>query len=101
MAPPDAMGALVRALGPRRTPLLSGIAWFRLPTDEDGRAWRVATWRAVMAGRLTAPRPAPRAEPPPQPRPHHLRLIKHRERAIAHARIRVPPARCRVARRAP
>lgn len=28
-----------------------GWAWFRLPTSEDSRAWRLATWRAVVQGR--------------------------------------------------
>jgi hypothetical protein len=27
---------------------LAGIAWFRLPTARDGRAWSIATWLAVM-----------------------------------------------------
>jgi hypothetical protein len=29
---------------------LTGIAWFRLPTDADQRAWSLQTWRAVMLG---------------------------------------------------
>jgi hypothetical protein len=33
---------------------LVGIAWFRLPTDADSRAWSLATWRAVIAGGLPA-----------------------------------------------
>ncbi|MFL6680801.1 MAG: DUF3142 domain-containing protein [Burkholderiaceae bacterium] len=28
-----------------------GWAWFRLPTSEDSRAWRMTTWRAVVEGR--------------------------------------------------
>lgn len=35
---------------------LSGIAWFRLPTDADARAWSLQTWRAVIAGELPAVR---------------------------------------------
>jgi hypothetical protein len=35
---------------------LSGIAWFRLPTDADSRAWSLQTWRAVIAGELPATR---------------------------------------------
>lgn len=31
---------------------LVGIAWFRLPTDADRRAWSLATWRAVIGGAL-------------------------------------------------
>lgn len=29
---------------------LVGIAWFRLPTDSDRRAWSAATWRNVATG---------------------------------------------------
>ncbi|MCX7354975.1 MAG: DUF3142 domain-containing protein [Alphaproteobacteria bacterium] len=31
---------------------LAGVAWFRLPTAADSRAWSLETWRAVVAGRL-------------------------------------------------
>lgn len=31
---------------------LRGVAWFRLPTDADQRAWSLATWRAVIGGAL-------------------------------------------------
>ena len=47
---------------------LVGIAWFRLPTDADSRAWSLQTWRAVIAGELPAARlsaglvPAERAD---------------------------------------
>ena len=47
---------------------LVGIAWFRLPTDADSRAWSLQTWRAVIAGELPATRlsaglvPAERAD---------------------------------------
>jgi len=27
---------------------LAGLVWFRLPTDQDQRAWSLATWRAVL-----------------------------------------------------
>ncbi|WP_233233857.1 DUF3142 domain-containing protein [Bordetella sp. LUAb4] len=29
---------------------LAGLVWFRLPTDQDQRAWSLATWRAVLTG---------------------------------------------------
>ena len=47
---------------------LVGIAWFRLPTDADSRAWSLQTWRAVIAGELPPARlsaglvPAERAD---------------------------------------
>jgi hypothetical protein len=31
---------------------LIGVAWFRLPTDADTRAWSLPTWRAVLQGAL-------------------------------------------------
>jgi hypothetical protein len=31
---------------------LVGVAWFRLPTEADSRAWSPATWRAVIGGAL-------------------------------------------------
>jgi hypothetical protein len=31
-----------------------GIAWFRLPTEEDGRAWSLDTWHALLDGRPLA-----------------------------------------------
>jgi hypothetical protein len=34
---------------------LIGVAWFRLPTDTDARAWSPQTWRAVVQGTLPAP----------------------------------------------
>lgn len=51
---PGEVGRFVSAL--KRTPLrgCEGIAWFRLPTGEDERAWSMATWRTVMAGKTPA-----------------------------------------------
>lgn len=34
---------------------LLGIAWFRLPTSEDQRAWSSDTWHAVMQGKALTP----------------------------------------------
>jgi hypothetical protein len=36
-------------------PQVSGIAWFRLPTSDDRRAWSMETWRAVMTGQSRVP----------------------------------------------
>ena len=48
---PGEVSAFVAEL--RKAPIrgLEGIAWFRLPTNEDERAWTLQTWRAVMEGR--------------------------------------------------
>lgn len=44
---------VARALGSltaRRPPGLNGVVWFRLPTEDDRRAWSRATLTAVIAG---------------------------------------------------
>jgi hypothetical protein len=35
---------------------LRGVAWFRLPTAADARAWSLETWRAVVTGHLSESR---------------------------------------------
>ncbi len=52
---PAEVSQFVRNL--QRAPLrgCEGIAWFRLPTTDDERAWGMATWKNVMAGRVPAP----------------------------------------------
>jgi hypothetical protein len=42
--------ALLRDLQRTPVPHLVGIAWFRLPSDDDRRAWSLATLRAVIDG---------------------------------------------------
>lgn len=48
-AEPSAMQAFVASLDADPPHGLAGIVWFRLPTDDDARAWSAATWRAVLA----------------------------------------------------
>lgn len=48
-AEPATMQAFVASLDADPPRGLAGIVWFRLPTDEDARAWSTATWRAVLA----------------------------------------------------
>lgn len=48
--------SLVEELERLRLPLLAGFVWFRLPTDQDRRAWTPSTWQAVIARRA---RPSP------------------------------------------
>jgi uncharacterized protein DUF3142 len=50
IAPPQEVASLLRGLERARPATLVGIAWFRLPTDGDSRAWSLATWRAVIRG---------------------------------------------------
>lgn len=47
-AEPSTMQAFVASLDADPPRGLSGIVWFRLPTDDDSRAWSTATWRAVL-----------------------------------------------------
>lgn len=51
-AAPEAILRFLNALSAGAPPGLVGIAWFRLPTDADQRAWSLATWRAVIGGAL-------------------------------------------------
>lgn len=50
MASPREVASLLRGLERERPAALAGVVWFRLPTDGDGRAWSLATWRAVVRG---------------------------------------------------
>ena len=51
-AAPEAVLALLHAMQRAAPDNLVGIAWFRLPTDADKRAWSPETWRAVLTDRL-------------------------------------------------
>jgi hypothetical protein len=67
-AAPEAVLRFLHAMRRGAPEGLVGIAWFRLPTDADSRAWSLQTWRAVIAGELPAARlsaglvPAERAD---------------------------------------
>ncbi|TWB19149.1 uncharacterized protein DUF3142 [Nitrospirillum bahiense] len=50
MARPADVAAFLKTLRAKAPPNLKGIAWFRLPTAEDRRAWSLATWAAVARG---------------------------------------------------
>lgn len=54
-ASPVAVRGVVDRLARARPAGLVGVAWFRLPTPEDTRAWSLATWRGVVTGKLDAP----------------------------------------------
>lgn len=51
-AAPEAALAFLHAMQRAAPDNLAGIAWFRLPTDADKRAWSPETWRAVLTDRL-------------------------------------------------
>lgn len=50
MALPSEVSGLLRQLQHQGVRGLRGVAWFRLPTAEDRRAWSLATWQAVLRG---------------------------------------------------
>ena len=49
-AQPADVAWLLRRLEAAPPPRLAGIAWFRLPTAQDRRAWSLAALRAVISG---------------------------------------------------
>jgi hypothetical protein len=49
VARPETMAAFVSQIGQDRLRGLAGIVWFRLPTEDDARAWSLPTWHAVLA----------------------------------------------------
>ncbi|HZP66635.1 MAG TPA: DUF3142 domain-containing protein [Rudaea sp.] len=49
-AEPQHVARLLRDLERAPPPHLAGVLWFRLPTDDDRRAWSLATLRAVVVG---------------------------------------------------
>jgi len=55
-ASPEAVLRFLNAMRLGAPEGLVGVAWFRLPTDADSRAWSLQTWRAVIAGELPAVR---------------------------------------------
>ncbi|WP_455921733.1 DUF3142 domain-containing protein [Pseudomonas putida] len=48
MADPQNLQDFTRQLAADPPQGLAGIVWFRLPTEQDARAWSPATWRAVL-----------------------------------------------------
>jgi len=50
IAQPRAVAQVLEALQRDPPSDLLGVAWFRLPTANDARAWSISTWRAVLRG---------------------------------------------------
>jgi hypothetical protein len=48
LAQPPVLADFVAGLQHQPPAGLAGLVWFRLPTDNDQRAWSAATWRAVL-----------------------------------------------------
>jgi hypothetical protein len=66
-AAPEAVLRFVQTLNRAGPEGLAGIAWFRLPTDADSRAWSPSTWRAVVTGTLPSIRVSGRLAPTERP----------------------------------
>ena len=49
-ASPREVERLLNHLRDKAPAALAGCVWFRLPTDQDQRAWRLGTWQALVAG---------------------------------------------------
>jgi hypothetical protein len=49
VARPETMAAFVSQIERDHPRGLAGIVWFRLPTEDDARAWSLPTWHAVLA----------------------------------------------------
>ncbi|MBF0308208.1 MAG: DUF3142 domain-containing protein [Magnetococcales bacterium] len=60
-ADPREVRGLLDDLARKTIPLLLGPIWFRLPTDDDRRAWSLATWHGVIDGAPLEPRLGVRA----------------------------------------
>jgi uncharacterized protein DUF3142 len=60
-ASPDVISRFVGELRQDPPPAFAGVAWFRLPTRADRRAWSLATWKAVIEGGSMAGTAAVRA----------------------------------------
>lgn len=52
MASPSEVAGFVASLKRDPPAHLDGVVWFRLPTDDDSRAWSLNTWWAVMRDQL-------------------------------------------------
>jgi hypothetical protein len=66
-ADPEAVAAFLDALRHIAPSRLAGVAWFRLPTAADARAWSLETWRAVVTGNLPDTRVAATLTPADSP----------------------------------
>ena len=75
MASPREVAFLLRGLERSRPAGLAGIVWFRLPTDDDSRAWSLATWRAVIRGKTLGTAVEAEAVAGAQPGLSDIRLV--------------------------
>jgi hypothetical protein len=97
VAAPQDMAALRGALAAARLHHLVGIAWFRLPTDTDRRAWSAATWRAVIDDAPLTPHVTVIAGASDRPGLRDLRLVNDGDVDTMLPRAVALPTACRLA----
>ena len=97
VAAPQDMAALRTALADARLRHLVGIAWFRLPTDTDRRAWSPATWRAVIDDAPLTSHVTVIAASTDRPGLRDLRLVNDGDVDALLPRAVALPAACRLA----
>jgi uncharacterized protein DUF3142 len=97
IASPQEVGALLRSLERSRPAQLAGVAWFRLPTDGDSRAWSLATWRAVLRGEPSEPQVQTQVVAGGQPGLSDIRLVNAEDVDAELPRRVVLPGGCGVA----
>lgn len=50
LASPSEVASLLSWLDAQAPDQMQGLMWFRLPTSEDQRSWRLSTWQALVSG---------------------------------------------------
>jgi len=76
---------------------LLGVAWFRLPSANDARAWSISTWRAVLRGTAVTAGVELRVEKSDTPGMNNLVLVNEGEIDANLPRAIVLPSTCALA----
>lgn len=93
VAAPQTIAGFVAQLERERPAQLAGIVWFRLPTDEDVRAWSLPTWLAVLQRQALKPDLQLQLQPAPDSVARNVVLINAGNADIALPRVlRINPA---------
>jgi hypothetical protein len=93
VAAPQTIAGFVAQLERERPAQLAGIVWFRLPTDEDARAWSLPTWLAVLQRQALKPDLQLQLQPAPDSVARNVVLINAGNADIALPRVlRINPA---------
>jgi hypothetical protein len=74
-ARPEVIDAFVAQIARERPRGLAGIVWFRLPTEDDVRAWSLPTWLAILARQPLTPVLSVQARAGADPGVHEVVLV--------------------------